>query len=485
MFKKLGIGKAILAFITFSALIGVVVGAVSIISSRSAVSSLSAVSLQGMEKLTIQNSLIKDVALVHSNVLPIPAELDKDMRMIRVDIVDGFIKESNTLFVKCGETCKKSYDDFQKYMLEWKAIVALLNKDDIKGAADGIQNKLNPLAEGMFDKLDKAATEIGKQAKTDFYSTGAQIEKMEKIRFVAIVLMVLTVISFGFIFQRKLVQTIKTVVTQVHDSVMNTADKTKEIASNTDTLSNSAQKQASAIEETVASLEEMSSMIKRNADHATAAAGLSLESTKAATSGGEEISKLIESMRDISQSSKKIEEIISVIDDIAFQTNLLALNAAVEAARAGEQGKGFAVVADAVRSLAQRSAEAAKEISELIHDSVEKTERGTIIADKSGLALQEIIKSIQKVADLNNEISLASQEQAQGIQQVSRAMTDFDQTTQTNASVASELSESTEILNSETGILQESTFELTVLLEGEKKYSEQYQHDVEEHSEAS
>lgn len=209
MFKKLGIGKAILAFITFSALIGVVVGAISIISSRSAVSSLSAVSLQGMEKLTIQNSLIKDVALVHSNALPIPAEADKDMRMIRVDIVDGFIKESNTLFVKCGETCKKSYEDFQKYMVEWKLVIELLNKDDLKGASDAIQNKLNPLAEAMFDKLDKAATEIGKQAKTDFFSTGAEIEKMEKIRFVVIVLMVLAVISFGFISKENLFKQLK------------------------------------------------------------------------------------------------------------------------------------------------------------------------------------------------------------------------------------------------------------------------------------
>ena len=209
-------------------------------------------------------------------------------------------------------------------------------------------------------------------------------------------------------------------------------------------------------------------MVKLNAEHAKSAAQFSKESTIAATEGGKEISVLITSMKEISSSSKKIEEIIAVIDDIAFQTNLLALNAAVEAARAGEQGKGFAVVAEAVRTLAQRSAEAAKEIGSIISTSVEQTERGTRVADNSGAALSKIIALIQKLDTLNNEISVASQEQSLGISQLSQAMSEIDQVTQSNASVAENLSTNSTVLSEQALDLENSTHSLEVLLRGEK-----------------
>lgn len=270
----------------------------------------------------------------------------------------------------------------------------------------------------------------------------------------------------GFIFQKKLVAALAEVASQVRNSVETTSQKSAEISDSSATLSQAATRQAASIEETVASLEEMSSMVKRNAEHAQAAAEFSRQSTQAASDGGKEINILISSMREISASSKKIEEIIAVIDDIAFQTNLLALNAAVEAARAGEQGKGFAVVAEAVRSLAQRSAEAAKEIGGIIHASVEQTERGTKVADHSGAALTKIIELIQKLDSLNNEIAVASQEQAQGISQLSQAMNEIDQVTQTNASVAENLSNNSEALAHEAVELRRSTQELDALLGG-------------------
>lgn len=215
------------------------------------------------------------------------------------------------------------------------------------------------------------------------------------------------------------------------------------------TLSHSSTEAAASLEETVASLEEMSSMVKMNSDNAKQAAALSQSSKDAAEQGQNEIHHLIESMHDISKSSKKIEEIISVIDDITFQTNLLALNASVEAARAGEHGKGFAVVAEAVRTLAQRSAIAAKDINGLIKDSVEKVEKGSTIADRSGEVLSNIVNSVKKVADLNNEISAASTEQTTGIQQISKAMNQLDQGSQANAASSEEVAASAEEISAQ------------------------------------
>lgn len=205
------------------------------------------------------------------------------------------------------------------------------------------------------------------------------------------------------------------------------------------TLSSSSTEAAASLEETVASLEEMTSMVKMGSDNAKQAAALATSSCDSAETGAREIQNLIKSMEQISTSSKKIEEIISVIDDIAFQTNLLALNAAVEAARAGEQGKGFAVVAEAVRALAQRSAASAKDISGLIKESVEQVDQGSDIADKSGTLLSNIVTSIKKVSDLNNEIATASQEQATGIEQINKAMSQLDQAGQANAASAEEI----------------------------------------------
>ncbi|MEN0059318.1 MAG: methyl-accepting chemotaxis protein [Bdellovibrio sp.] len=234
------------------------------------------------------------------------------------------------------------------------------------------------------------------------------------------------------------------------------------------TLSESSTETAASLEETVASLEEMSSMVKMNSDNAKQAAALSQSSKDAAEQGQKEIHHLIESMHEISQSSKKIEEIISVIDDIAFQTNLLALNASVEAARAGEHGKGFAVVAEAVRTLAQRSAVAAKDINVLIKDSVEKVEKGSSIADHSGEVLSNIVNSVKKVADLNNEISAASSEQTTGIQQIGKAMNQLDQGSQANAASSEEVAASAEEIDAQALQMKKMVGDLNfVILGGE------------------
>lgn len=212
-------------------------------------------------------------------------------------------------------------------------------------------------------------------------------------------------------------------------------------------LSTHATESASSLEEAVASLEEITSMVKINSENARQAANLSNSSSEEAIKGESEIHNLITSMKEISESSKKIEEIINVIDDIAFQTNLLSLNAAVEAARAGEQGKGFSVVAEAVRALAHRSSIAAKDITTLIKESVSKIEMGTEKADRSGDVLKNIVTTVKKVSELNNAISLASEEQAAGIQQISIAMNQIDQSVQKNASSSADIATTAEEIN--------------------------------------
>ncbi|MFY4257333.1 methyl-accepting chemotaxis protein [Achromobacter xylosoxidans] len=208
-------------------------------------------------------------------------------------------------------------------------------------------------------------------------------------------------------------------------------------AGNTD-LSSRTEEQAASLEETAASMEELASTVKQNADNARQANQLAASASEVAQRGGAVVSAVVSTMGDISASSRKISEIVSVIDGIAFQTNILALNAAVEAARAGEQGKGFAVVAGEVRSLAQRSAQAAREVKALIEASVSQVAEGADQAENAGTTMQEVVASVKRVTDIMGEIAAASQEQASGIEQVNRAVSQMDEVTQQNAALVEE-----------------------------------------------
>ncbi len=214
---------------------------------------------------------------------------------------------------------------------------------------------------------------------------------------------------------------------------INTASK--EIASGNTDLSQRTEEQASSLEETAASMEELTSTVKQNAENARQANQLAVGASDIAAKGGAVVNQVVLTMSSISESSKKIADIISVIDGIAFQTNILALNAAVEAARAGEQGRGFAVVASEVRNLAQRSAAAAKEIKTLIGDSVDKVTAGTELVDKAGKTMEEVVNAVKRVTDIMGEITAASSEQSQGIEQVNTAITQMDDVTQQNAAL--------------------------------------------------
>ncbi len=244
-------------------------------------------------------------------------------------------------------------------------------------------------------------------------------------------------------------------VSQIRTSADFVTTSANEIQTGTADLSQRTESQASSLEETSSSVEELTQTVNQNADNAKEAVTLAEETNSKATMGGEVVDKAVIAMKEIGGASNKISDIISVIDEIAFQTNLLALNAAVEAARAGEQGRGFAVVAGEVRNLAQRSAGAAKEIKELINDSVEKVAEGTRLVDDSGETLQDIVRSMSSVLDLISSINVASQEQATGINHVNTAVSQMDTMTQQNAALVEETSSVSASMNTEARKLQE------------------------------
>lgn len=365
----------------------------------------------------------------------------------------NFIKDNKGTYLGMLEKVNQLIEEDTPASLD-QARKLLLGEIWVLGSAIG---KNNAEIAALFDQRAKDEGQKAEAEKHSVYLLTAAVNVSASL----VVLVVMVLIS------SRLANSLSAVAKDLSDETQQVASAVLQLSEAGNTLSQSSTEAAASLEETVASLEELTSMVKTNAENAQEAAKISARSCEAAEKGEKEIRGLINSMAEISASSKKIEEIIAVIDDIAFQTNLLALNAAVEAARAGDHGKGFAVVAEAVRALAQRSATAAKDITTLIQSSVSQIEEGERIADKSGDVLNSIVQSVNKVAALNNEIAGASLEQRAGIEQIGKAMNQLDQASQSNAASAEEIAATSGEINSLTEVNKKHTESLETMIWGQ------------------
>lgn len=370
------------------------------------------------------------------------------------------------------------YSEITKKRNDFFALTEKITLELKKNSAEADANVKKILAGEWHDYMrlvesygDKYSEKYRKEADDDHEISKVYSAKIQKISIGFFIFTSLALLITVLVIANKLNKRLSSISLTLERSANDVSGAIQQLSSAGISLSQQTTSSAASLEETVASLEELTSMVQMNSDNAKQAASLSFTSKETAERGEQEIRNLIGSMSEISRSSKKIEEIINVIDDIAFQTNLLALNAAVEAARAGEQGKGFAVVAEAVRSLSQRSASAAKDISALIKESVEQIEKGTAMADSSGEVLIEIVNSIKKVSDLNNEISAASQEQSTGIGQISKAMNQLDQAAQNNAATSEEIAASTNEIQDQTVTMLSQVKDLNQVITGENSDS--------------
>ncbi len=303
-------------------------------------------------------------------------------------------------------------------------------------------------------------------AEIDEAEAFAAVKAIKWITMVIAIIGIAAIVAVALLITRSISKPIQHIITDLSEGSDQVSSASGQIAQSSQMLAEGATEQASSLEQTSASLEQMASQTKQNADNANQANSLAMATRQEAEAGTETMNQMIDSMKAINTSSEKISKIIKVIEEIAFQTNLLALNAAVEAARAGEHGKGFAVVAEEVRNLAQRSAAAAKDTGELIEEAVKRASEGSQMANKAGEMLGGIVDSVRKITDLVGEITAASNEQAQGVDQIGSAVSQMDQVTQNNASNAEEAASASEELNAQADKLQDVVADLTALVEG-------------------
>ena len=459
-----------------------------------------------------KNMLNNRLAIAGSLLNPVPEEVAKGIAGVEANIAE--IDKTWATYIATKLTpeeeklARQVEADRSRFVQEGiRPAVTALRANNIEEAKRLAFEKIRPLFAPVRDGLTALMQLQVHQAKVEYAAAVARYNTIRTVSIVAIVAGVLSAALFGVFLVRGisrslrqameaadavahgdlshpiqvqgkdevalLLQTLSTmqdslgrVVSTVRQGSESVATASVQIAQGNTDLSARTESQASALEETAASMEELSATVKQNADNAKQANQLAMSASTVAVKGGEVVGQVVETMKHINDSSKRIFDIISVIDGIAFQTNILALNAAVEAARAGEQGRGFAVVASEVRSLAGRSAEAAKEIKGLISASVERVEQGNALVDQAGVTMTEVVGSIRRVTDIMGEISAASTEQSLGVAQMGEAIMQMDQATQQNAALVEESAAAADSLKTQAQQLVQAVAVFKLLSDG-------------------
>ncbi len=409
--------------------------------------------------ITQQKLIATDNASQLSAINKIQGVIEFDLNGVILNVNDNFAKVTgyskdeivgnhHSMFVESSYRSSPEYKSFWEQLGRGEAQSAQYKRIGKDGREIWLQASYNPILDlnGKAYKVIKYATDITQQITASKALASAVKETQEVVSSAKAGDLTLRIPIEGKTGEimnlcegvNSLVENMATIIKQIKEAGETITTAANEISMGNSDLSSRTETQASSLEETASSMEELASTVKQNAENAKQANVMASAASNIAEKGGTVVSQVVETMSEISNSSKKIEDIISVIDGIAFQTNILALNAAVEAARAGEQGRGFAVVAGEVRNLAQRSASAAKEINQLISDSLQKVDIGTKLVQQAGETMFEIVTSVKRVTDIMGEITAASVEQSSGIDQVNNAITQMDEVTQQNAALVEE-----------------------------------------------
>ncbi len=414
---------------------------------------------------------------LRANILNVIA-LDKPLSNLQVSGLEslrtGVVLNLGSPALVVSAEAKGKLAEFQK-SAEWLRVQETYNKIVSKGS----EGNFNEDPTRFYEDITKALNSLGEIINFEIDHVEGIIQvlhgkttKLFYISLLCLIVVTILIAVLGTIMIKNLDSSLRQAVGSLFSASESILLGSKQLTSASHMVATGSVESASSLEEVVASMEELSSTVKVNADKAKLAADLSAQGREVAEKSKIEMQQLMQAMSGISQSSSKIEEIINVIEDISFQTNLLALNAAVEAARAGEQGKGFAVVADAVRTLAQKSSAAAKDIAVLIKDSSDKVEDGARKASSSEEFLGKIVDTISQISTINLEISMASEEQSKGINQISQAVNELDSSTQQNASAAEEVSAFSDQMNAQTSNINQLATLLSTLVDGKEKRSD-------------
>ena len=422
----------------------------------------------GMAGLSRSYALLAALSESQSALQSLLREKDPDLLEKKLKEMEEARQGILTLINGCGDAGKAMLKPFEQLGAQQKLVTDQILLGNAGQAYEVFQTGYEPQYDGLLKLVGDLNIVLQREANTQL--AGQHQRAQTNVRWLAglaVVVLALLVVG-GWRMKRRVAGQLNTLAANLAHASETLASSATQIAVASQTLAEGASEQAASLEETGASLEEMSSMTRRNAETALKVKELGSQARVAGDTGLKDMGTMVSAMDDIKRSSGDIAKIIKTIDEIAFQTNILALNAAVEAARAGEAGMGFAVVADEVRSLARRCAQAAKETAGKIEDAVAKSARGAEISAKVARSLEEIVTQARRVDEMAGEVATASQEQSQGIAQVNTAVTQMDRVTQSNAANAEESASATEQMSAQAESLKEAVAELQRLVDGQR-----------------